>query len=153
MVMRMRDINSPLELVVTGEVEGWLPTLQKIVGPQWLHTRRVRSDHELLEVVRTGQVDAAVLDDECPWDLDVLRMLRMIRQVNSKMQVVVVTKHTERQWMETALRLAAFSVVSKPLKFEPLIKQIHGIMKKLHMELKSPQSTIIKLEQSHTNDG
>jgi two-component system phosphoglycerate transport system response regulator PgtA len=129
---------SPLELVVTGEAEDWLPALGQIVGPRFLHTRRVRSDHELLEVVRTGQADAAVLDDDAPWDVDVLRLLRMIRRVNARLPVVVVTKHTDRQWLEDALSLAAHSVVAKPLELEELLRQVHGVMTRLARMLRQP---------------
>ncbi len=121
----------PLKLVVTGEAESWLPALGKIVGPRYLHARRVRSDHELLEVVRTGCADAAVLDDESAWDLDVLRLLRMVRRLDKALPVVVVTSHTDRRWLENALQLAAYSVVVKPLELEELIRQVHGIMDRL----------------------
>lgn len=126
----------PLELVVTGEAGDWMPALGKIIGPQWLHPRRVRSDHELLEVVRARAADAAVLDDSGQWDVDVLRLLRMIRQMDAVLPVVIVTRHTERQWLEDALRLAAYSVVVKPLELEELLRQVHGIMCKLHFLLR-----------------
>lgn len=124
----------PFELVVTGEAEDWLPALGKIVGPRFVHPRRVRSDHELLEVVRAGSADAAVLDDASGWDIDVLRLLRLVRQLDEALPVVVVTEHTERPWLEDALRLTVYSVVVKPLAFEELLRQIHGIMRRLdHM--------------------
>ena len=121
----------PLGLVLTGEAEGWMPVLGRIVGPRWLHTRRVRDDRELLEVVRTGEADAAVLDDGSDWDVDILSLLRMIRQMDQQLPVVIVTDHTDRQWLEDALRLAAYSVVVKPLELEELLRQIHGIMLRL----------------------
>ncbi|HNX26066.1 MAG TPA: response regulator [Phycisphaerae bacterium] len=151
MVLALKDNSAPLELVVTGEVASWLPALEQVVGPNWLKTRRVRSGHELLEVVRHGRADAAVLDDECDWDLDVLQMLRMLRQLDRSLQVVVVTHHTERQWMEAALKLAAYSVLTKPLGFEPLVRQIHGIMLKMHKQLNSQPTAIMKLDDWNKN--
>ena len=129
----------PFELVVTGEAENWLPALGKIVGPRFVHPRRVRNDHELLEVVRTRTSDAAVLDDASGWDIDILRLLRMIRQLDKALPVVVVTEHTERKWMEDALRLAAYSVVVKPLELEELLRQIHGIMLRLNNMLRDSE--------------
>jgi DNA-binding NtrC family response regulator len=125
----------PFDLVVTGEAEDWMAALGKIVGPRWLRPRRVRSDHELLEVVRTRSADAAVLDDAGGWDIDVLKLLRMIRQLDAALPVVVVTAHTDRKWLEDALRLAAFSVVVKPLELEELLRQVHGIMCRLNRVL------------------
>lgn len=135
MVLASNSEMKPLKLVVTGEAESWLPALGQIVGPRYLHARRVRSDHELLEVVRTGSADAAVLDDESAWDIDVLRLLRMVRRLDKGLPVVVVTSHTDRLWLENALQLAVFSVVVKPLALEELIRQIHGIMDRLNKML------------------
>lgn len=136
MVLANRNSFKPMQLVVTGEAESWLPALGQIVGKRWLHPRKVRSDHELLEVVRAGQADAAVLDDDSPWDIDVLRLLRLIRQANSSLPVVVVTEHTDRAWLENALRLAVTSVVVKPLELEQLLRQIHAIMSRMESLLR-----------------
>ena len=124
--------DKPMKLVVTGEAEYWLPTLAQIVGPRWLLARKATSDSDLLEAIRTGAVDAAVLDDQtADDDLDLLMQLRMIRRIAPDFPVVIVTRHTDRQYLESALRLAVFSVVVKPLEFEDLLRQIHSIMSRL----------------------
>ena len=129
----------PMKLVVTGEAEEWLGALGRIVPDRWLHPRRVRNDHELIEVVRTGNADAAVLDEDSGWDIDVLKLLRVIRRLDARLPVVIITSHTDRRWLEDALRLTAFSVVVRPLEFETLLRQIHQIMKRLHRILRTPQ--------------
>ncbi len=136
MVLTTQHRRNPLSLVVTGEAETWQNAIQQIVGPQWLTTHRVSSDRELLEVVESGQADAAVLDDETDWNLDVMRLLRMIRRINEALPVVVVTQHRDRVYLENALRLAAFSVVVKPLALEDLLRQIHRIMDRLNHMLR-----------------
>ena len=127
---------NPFELVVAGEAEDWLPALGQIVGPRWLHASRVTSGEELLEVVDRGSADAAVIDDACPWDTDVLDLLRVLRQLDDALPVVVVTKHTDRRWLERALVLDAYSVVVKPLEFEEFVRQIYGIMLRLNEALR-----------------
>jgi len=123
--------SNPFKLVVTGEAEDWLPALGQIVGPRWLHTSKVHSARELLEVVDRGSADAAVIDDACPWDTDALELLRVLRQLDDAIPVVVVTTHTDRRWLERALGLDAFSVVVKPLELEEFLRQIYGIMLRL----------------------
>jgi len=86
-------------------------------------------------VVDSGLVDAAVLDD-IEGMIDVLQMLRMIRRLNAMLPVVIVTRRSDRRVLETALRLAAFSVVSKPLELEPLLRQIQRIMERLDLMLR-----------------
>jgi len=133
----MNQREEPFSLVVTGEAEAWRSALEKIVGPQWLTTRRVGSDRELLRVVESGQADAAVLDDAADWQLDVLQLLRMIRRLDAVLPVVVVTAHRDRRWLEQALRLAAFSVVTRPLQLEDLLRQIQRMMLRIDAMLRS----------------
>ena len=121
----------PLSLIVTGEAQWWLPALEKIVGPALLAPCRVSGDDELIEVVQSGRADAAVLDDEAEWSLDVLKLLRMIRRFDAALPVVVLTRRRDRRILEDALRLAAFSVVVKPLALEELLRQIQRIMSRI----------------------
>jgi DNA-binding NtrC family response regulator len=125
-----------LHLVITGEVEDWLPALEQIVGPRWLVTRKVRDDGELLEVVRTRSADAAVLDEEAGWSIDVLQLLRMVRRLDQQLPVVMLTARRDRRWLETALALTAFSVVAKPLALEELLRQIRRIVLRLDRMLR-----------------
>ncbi len=126
----------PFGLVVTGEAEVWQDALTQIVGPQWLRTYQVRGGGELLDVVRSGLADAAVLDDRAQLGLDVMNILRMIRRMDAALPVVVVTTRVDRRTLETALRLAAFSVVARPLELEELLRQIRRMMVRLDQMLR-----------------
>ena len=131
MVAALNERKNPFNLVVTGEAETWRPALDQIVGPRWLSLHRVHGDQELLEVVESGQADAAVLDDAADWRIDVLHLLRMIRRLDALLPVVVITGRRDRRWLEDALRLAAFSVVVRPLALEELLRQIQRMMVRL----------------------
>jgi DNA-binding NtrC family response regulator len=128
--MNAKRIHSggPFGLIVTGEAETWRPALQRIVGPRWLDVKRVAGEDELLRAVESGRADAAVLDEEAGRDLPALRTLRLIRRIDTGFPVVVVTGQADRRLLEAALRLAAFSVMSKPVGFEALLRQIQRMM-------------------------
>jgi DNA-binding NtrC family response regulator len=128
MVAALNEKTGPFSLAVSGEAESWLPALEEIVGPRFLVAYRVSGDRELIEVVREGLVDGAVLDDAAQWRMDMLHLLRLLRQVDRMLPVVVLTKRTDRRWLEDALRLAVFSVVVKPLELEELLRQIQRMM-------------------------
>ena len=131
MVAMLQERETPFRLVVTGQAEEWLPALQQIVGTHVLFTYKATSGGELLEVVESGMADAAVLDDAVDWRVDALKLLRMIRRVNTLLPVVVVSGRRDRLWMEDALRLAAFSVVARPLELEELLRQIQRMMQRI----------------------
>lgn len=139
MVAALNKTERPFSLVVTGEAENWRPVLDAIVGPRWLVTFEARNDREVLEVVRSGIADAAVLDDSAELGVEALQLLRMIRRLDAVLPVVVVTtEHPERRWLEDALRLAAFSVVTGPLELEELLRQIQRMMLRINQMLREP---------------
>ena len=125
----------PFSLVVSGEASQYSEALEKIVGHTWLVTHQVLSDEQVLEIVQEGRADAAVLDTAAT-QLEPLRLLRMIRQMQRAMPVVLLTNRSDRRWLQEALRLAAFSVVSKPLRLEELLFQIHRMMIRLDATLR-----------------
>jgi DNA-binding NtrC family response regulator len=123
-------------LVLSGEAGDYVEALDRIVGPGLIQTFRVQRPNEVLAIVRAGLGDAVVLDQES-MRVDPLRLLRHIRRVNQAMQVVILTGRTvDRRWLEEALRLAAFSVVVKPLHLEQLLFQVHRMMQRMDMVLK-----------------
>jgi len=141
MVLRMRQQGrpGPFGLAVTGEAEQYLQALKLIVGPTWLRAYRVDSDRDVIQLVRSGKADALLLDGEAI-AVDGLKLLRTIRRLNETMLVVLLTEQTERRWLEEALRLAAFSVVIKPLRLEEMLVQIHRMMVRLDDVLRGSAS-------------
>ncbi len=135
MAIEPRQSGYPFGLLVTGEAESWLDALDCVVGRQWIQPYKVRNDRELLDVVEAGKVDAAVLDDGPSHEVPVMHMLRLIRKINHRFPVVVVTSRTDRRVLEDALRLAAFSVMTKPLGFEALLRQVQRIMTRMNRVL------------------
>ena len=131
MVALLNERKTPFGLVVTGEATSWQPALEQIVGRQWLVTYRVRGRDELLQVVRSGVADAAVLDDTADMGMDAMQMLRLIRRLDAMLPVVIVSGQVDRRFMENALKLAAFSVVQRPLELEELLRQLSRMMQRL----------------------
>ncbi len=131
----MEQQSEPLELVVTGESEYWLEALGQIVGSQWLRVRVVRDGEALLHAIGTTRVDAAVIDDHARGVDSPDLLIRQIRRVRPSMPLVLVSDRSDRQGLEDAMRLAVYSVLARPVGFETLLRQIHGIMHRLAKEL------------------
>jgi DNA-binding NtrC family response regulator len=140
MVAALNDRRGPFGLLVTGEAESWQPALEQIVGPEWLRTYRVNTERQVLQVVQSGMADAAVLaepvEPQLQQAMDVLHVLRLIRRVNAHLPVVIVASRSDRRWLEDALRLAAFSVVTRPLALEELLRQIWRMMARMDTTLR-----------------
>ena len=115
-------------MVVTGEAGELSPALGKLVGANLLRTTVANSHRELLDIVAGGHFDMAVLDEEALGELDIIRLLRLIRRMDQRVAVVLVTSHSDRRWLEDAIKLSAFSVLGKPLELEVLLRQLYSVM-------------------------
>ena len=134
-VNQEQDHRRHLRLVLTGEAGDYVDALDRIVGPGLIETYRVRRPAEMLELVRVGVPDAVVIDPEGV-HVDALKLLRTIRQVNQGLLVVLLTGRMDRRLLEEALRLAAFSVLAKPLQLEQLLVQVHRMMIRMNIALR-----------------
>ncbi len=121
----------PLALVVSGEACRHVVILQKLLGPNLVDMHNAHDTGDLLAIVKRGDADAVVVDTE-GGEQELLKTLRLIRRVNSSLPVVLVAKQASRRFMEGALRLAAFSVVHKPLEREELLIQLRRIVERFY---------------------
>jgi DNA-binding NtrC family response regulator len=119
--------------VLSGEAGNYVEILNRLVGPTWLEMYQARRANEVLELVQFGAPDAVVLDEQ---EVDALKLLKSIRRVNQGLLVVLLTGRMDRRWLEEALRLAAFSVLAKPLHLEQLLVQIQRMMIRLDVALR-----------------
>lgn len=121
----------PFGLVVSGEAKRHEEALRKLLGPNVVVTHLATDTGQVLEIVQHGQAHAVVIDTEAG-DYELLKTLRMIRRVNTALPVVLVAHEVSRRFMEDALRLAAFSVVHKPLEREELLIQLRRIFERFY---------------------
>jgi len=120
-------------LVVSGEARRHVVNLQKLLGPHPVDMYNAADTGDLMATVQEGRADAVVVDSE--WgQQDVLKILRMIRRVNAALPVVLVAQRTPRRFMEGALRLAAFSIVHKPVEREELLIQLRRLVDRFYAQ-------------------
>ncbi|NQU76527.1 MAG: response regulator [Planctomycetes bacterium] len=119
----------PLGLVISGEARRHAENLRKLLAPGLVDMLDAPSMSELLMWVQRGLADVAVVDSDHD-DRELLNTLRIIRQVNSAMPVVLVVRNITRRFLEGALRLEAFSIVHKPLEREELLIQLWRIVER-----------------------
>ena len=128
-MMRVKDkpTGQPFLLVVSGEARRHGAMLRKLLGPDLVAMYNAADTGDLLATVQEGRADAVVVDSD-RGEQELLKTLRMIRRMNAGLPVVLVARRRSRRFMEGALRLAAFSVVDKPLEREELLIQLRRIV-------------------------
>jgi DNA-binding response OmpR family regulator len=84
---------------------------------------------EALLVLRTQPFDVAVLDLKMP-DMDGIEVLKIAKQVDPTLQVIMLTGHGSATACEHGLALGAFDYLMKPCELDTLIDKIRNAYQK-----------------------
>ena len=101
-------------LLITDDDDAFRETLRSIFEPEGFRTLLADSGEGALEILRAHQVHIALLDQHMP-RLTGLETLRLIRQMNSILPVILMTADRTQQLIREALSAQAFCVMAKPV--------------------------------------
>jgi len=115
---------SPYSLLITDDDDAFRETLRSIFEPEGFHTLLAHSGEEALDILREQQVHLALLDQNLP-RLTGLETLRIIRQANAILPVILMTAQNTQHLLHEALLAHAFCVMSKPVTRSVVVYTVH----------------------------
>ena len=105
---------SPFSLLITDDDDSFREILRGIFESEGFRTLLAHSGEEALDILHDEPVHVALLDQHLP-RLTGLETLRIIRQVNALLPVILLTADRTQQLLHDALSAQAFCVMSKPV--------------------------------------
>lgn len=115
---------SPYSLLITDDDDAFRETLRSIFEPEGFHTLLAHSGEEALDILREQHVHLAMLDQNLP-RLTGLETLRIIRQVNVILPVIIMTAENTQHLLREALSAHAYCVMSKPVTRSVVVYTVH----------------------------
>jgi CheY-like chemotaxis protein len=115
---------SSYSLLITDDDEAFRETLRSIFEPEGFHTLLAHSGEEALDILRDQRVHLAMLDQNLPC-LTGLETLRIIRQVNAILPVILMTAQNTQHLLREALSAQAFCVMPKPVTRSVVVYTVH----------------------------
>jgi CheY-like chemotaxis protein/AraC-like DNA-binding protein len=101
----------------------------RIVLDEEFDTVEADRGHEALRRLRTGRVDAVLLDVLLP-DVDGLEVLRLVRHAEAPPPVVVVSGVTVLRTAVEAMKLGAVDYVAKPFAVDDLLAAVRAALRR-----------------------
>jgi CheY-like chemotaxis protein len=111
-------------LLITDDDAAFRETLRNIFEPEGFQTLLAHSGEEALDILRNHPVHLALLDQHMP-RLTGLETLRIIRQRNTILPVILMTADSTQQLMRDALSAHAFCVMSKSVTRNVVVYTVH----------------------------
>ena len=112
-----------IRVLLVDDEAAYVDVLANRLGKRGFEVKKAYTSPEALLVLRTQQFDVAVLDLKMP-DMDGIEVLKIAKQVNPDLQVIMLTGHGSATACEQGLALGAFDYLMKPCEFETLVEKI-----------------------------
>ena len=91
--------------------------------------RAVYPAEDALEIVRSDMPDVVLLDFRMP-GMDGVEVLKRIKEIDSTIEVIMLTGHGDIQSIEEAVNGGAYEYIMKPINIKDLIVKIDSAKKK-----------------------
>ncbi len=85
---------------------------------------------EALEIYQNNKIDVLILDYVMP-NLDGYQTAKIIRDLNKKIPIIIVSAYTDKEKLLNAIELNLIKYLEKPILYDNLIKVFNGVIKSL----------------------
>jgi DNA-binding response OmpR family regulator len=121
--------SSPIRLLLVDDEEAYVNVLFNRLGRRGFHVTKSYSGGEALQKMRGNEFDVAVLDLKMA-DMDGIEVLRVLKVMDSHMQVIMLTGHGSATACRQGLELGAFDYLTKPCELDDLVGKIKAAFRK-----------------------
>ena len=125
-------------LLVDDEIP-YADVLANRLGKREFDVQKAYTSPEALLILRTQQFDVAVLDLKMP-DMDGIELLKIAKQVDPSLQVIMLTGHGSAEACEKGLALGAYDYLMKPCELDTLVEKIHEALEQKPSDQRGPDS-------------
>jgi DNA-binding response OmpR family regulator len=112
-----------MKVLLVDDEEEFVKALAERLKMRDLRSDTVLDGEEALSFVEDKEPDVMVLDLKMP-GIDGMEVLRQVRKVYPKIQVIILTGHGSEKDEEEAKRLGAFDYLEKPVNLDVLVKKM-----------------------------
>jgi DNA-binding NtrC family response regulator len=129
--MAQTDTTHRLTVLLADESEGWVQTVRGLLAPQGVQTVAARNGREALQLIESGTIHVAVLDQQMP-QLNGLQVIRRMRELPDAPPAILLADHLTNHLLHEALGMKVFSVLGKPVDFNVLLDSLARVLRRYH---------------------
>jgi len=119
-----KNINSdPVRLLLVDDEKDFVNILSKRIERRNIDVVRAFSGAEAIQALRGQEFDVAVLDLKME-DMDGIEVLKMLKIMDPRLAVIMLTGHGSAEAAEQGIRLGAFDYLTKPCELKELLEKI-----------------------------
>jgi DNA-binding NtrC family response regulator len=120
-----------LTVLLADENRDWAQTVRGLLAPQGVQTVAARTGPEALDLIQSGTIHVAVLDQRMP-QLGGLQVVKRMQEFPSHPPTILLADHLTHHLLHEALGMKVFSVLSKPVDFNLLLDSFARVLRRYY---------------------
>ena len=129
--MVQTDIAHRLTVLLADENQDWALTVRGLLAPQGVQTVAARTGREALDLIQSGTIHVAVLDQKMP-QLGGLQVVKRMQEFPTAVPTILLADHLTNHLLHEALGMKVFSVLSKPVDFNVLLDSLARVLRRYY---------------------
>ena len=115
--------SDPVRLLLVDDEKDFVNILSKRIKRRNIDVVKAFSGAQAIQALRGQEFDVAVLDLKME-DMDGIEVLKMLKIMDPKLAVIMLTGHGSAEAAEQGIKLGAFDYLTKPCGLEELLEKI-----------------------------
>ena len=117
--------SDPVRLLLVDDEKDFVNILSKRIKRRNIDVAKAFSGAEAIQALRGQEFDVVVLDLKME-DMDGIEVLKILKIMDPRLAVIMLTGHGSVEAAEQGMKLGAFDYLTKPCGFEELLEKIMG---------------------------
>ena len=119
-----KNISSdPIRLLIVDDEKDFVNILSKRIKRRHIEVTKAFSGAEAIQALRGQDFDVAILDLKME-DMDGIEVLKMLKIMDPRLAVIMLTGHGSAEAAEQGIKLGVFDYLTKPCELEKLLEKI-----------------------------
>jgi DNA-binding NtrC family response regulator len=118
-----------IRVILVDDEKGYVHVLSNRLALRHIDVTKTYSGSEALHAFRKQDFDVAVLDIKME-DMDGLELLKILKDMDSQIEVIMLTGHGSAEASNLGMKLGAYDYLIKPCEFKDLLDKIKGAYQK-----------------------
>ena len=115
--------SAPIRLLLIDDEKDFVNILSKRIKRRNIGVTKAFSGAEAIQALRGQEFDVAVLDLKME-GMDGIEVLKMLKIMDPKLAVIMLTGHGSAEAAEQGIKLGAFDYLTKPCELKELLEKI-----------------------------
>lgn len=119
----MSGPSGPIRLLLVDDEPGYLEVLEKRLSRRGVEVTLALGGGEAIQALRGQDFEVAVVDLKMK-DMDGIDVLKVLKKMEPRLAVIILTGHGSEQAARDGLEQGAFDYLTKPCDLEELLERI-----------------------------